>query len=65
MLSKPWLQTQGTAMGTPAAPLYSILTFGYHENTSILNTFKPIINATLMISLEFGLTTLPLQQTTM
>jgi hypothetical protein len=28
-------------MGTPAAPLYSILTFGYHENTSILNTFKP------------------------
>jgi hypothetical protein len=36
-----WLQTQGTAMGTPAAPLYSILTFGYHENTSILNRFKP------------------------
>jgi len=36
-----WLQTQGTAMGTPAAPLYSILTFGYHENTSILNIFKP------------------------
>jgi hypothetical protein len=35
-----WLQTQGTAMGTPAAPLYSILTFGYHENTAILNTFE-------------------------
>jgi hypothetical protein len=35
-----WLQTQGTAMGTPAAPLYSILTFGYHENTSILPNFK-------------------------
>jgi hypothetical protein len=35
-----WLQTQGTAMGTPAAPLYSILTFGYHENTSILTKFK-------------------------
>jgi len=36
-----WLQTQGTAMGTPAAPLYSIITFGYFENTSILPTFKP------------------------
>jgi len=36
-----WLQTQGTAMGTPAAPLYSILTFGYHKNTSFLNTSKP------------------------
>ncbi len=35
-----WIQTQGTAMGTPAAPLYSIITFGYHENTTILNTFK-------------------------
>ncbi|MFN9982940.1 MAG: hypothetical protein ACK53Y_23630, partial [bacterium] len=31
-----WLQTQGTAMGTPAAPLYSILTYGYYENTTIL-----------------------------
>jgi hypothetical protein len=35
-----WIQNQGTAMGTPAAPLYSILTFGHHENTSILNTYK-------------------------
>jgi hypothetical protein len=35
-----WLQTQGTAMGTPAAPLYSILTNGYYENTTILNNFK-------------------------
>jgi hypothetical protein len=25
-----WLQTRGTAMGTPAAPLYSIIKFGYH-----------------------------------
>jgi hypothetical protein len=35
-----WLQTQGTVMGTPAAPLYSILTYGYYENTTILNNFK-------------------------
>jgi hypothetical protein len=31
-----WVQLQGTALGTPAAPLYSILTFGIHENTQIL-----------------------------
>lgn len=35
-----WLQLKGTAMGTPAAPLYSILTFGHHENTNILNHFR-------------------------
>jgi hypothetical protein len=35
-----WLQTQGTAMGTPAAPLYSIIIFGYHENTYILTKFE-------------------------
>jgi len=35
-----WLQLQGTAMGTPAAPLYSIITFGIHENTQILNNFQ-------------------------
>jgi len=35
-----WLQTQGTAMGTPAAPLYSILTFGFHENTALLPIFQ-------------------------
>jgi len=34
-----WLQTTGTAMGTPAAPLYSIITFGIYENTQILNRF--------------------------
>ncbi len=34
-----WRQLQGTAMGTPAAPLYSIITYGYHENTCILNTY--------------------------
>jgi hypothetical protein len=27
-------------MGTPAAPLYSILTFGLHENIHILNQFN-------------------------
>ena len=31
-----WLQTDGTAMGTPAAPLYSIITYGVHENTVLL-----------------------------
>jgi hypothetical protein len=35
-----WLQLQGTAMGTPAAPLYSIITYGVHENTHILTTFN-------------------------
>jgi hypothetical protein len=35
-----WLQLQGTAMGTPAAPLYSIITYGYHKNTQILPTFN-------------------------
>jgi hypothetical protein len=35
-----WQQLQGTAMGTPAAPLYSIITYGYYENTQILNTFQ-------------------------
>jgi len=35
-----WQQLQGTAMGTPAAPLYSFLTYGYHENTQILPFFK-------------------------
>ncbi len=35
-----WLQLKGTAMGTPAAPLYSIITFGMHENRHILNQFQ-------------------------
>jgi hypothetical protein len=35
-----WLQLQGTVMGTPAAPLYSIITYGYHENTQVLNRFQ-------------------------
>jgi hypothetical protein len=35
-----WQQLQGTAMGTPAAPLYSIITYEYYENTQILNTFQ-------------------------
>jgi hypothetical protein len=35
-----WLQNRGTAMGTPAAPLYSISTYGQHENNQILNRFS-------------------------
>jgi len=35
-----WIQLKGTAMGTPAATLYSILTFGHHENENILNEFQ-------------------------
>jgi hypothetical protein len=27
-------------MGTPAAPLYSTISYGYHENTKILPKFK-------------------------
>jgi len=35
-----WQQLRGTAMGTPATPLYSIKIFGMHENTQILNQFQ-------------------------
>jgi len=35
-----WLQLKGIAMGTPAAPLYSITTFGMHENRHIFNQFQ-------------------------
>lgn len=28
-----------TAMGTPMAPLYSILSFGVHENQDIINSY--------------------------
>jgi len=35
-----WLQNSGTAMGTPAAPLYATITYGIHENTRILPNFR-------------------------
>jgi hypothetical protein len=35
-----WLQQQDTVMGTPAAPLYLIITYGVHENTQALTTFS-------------------------
>jgi hypothetical protein len=35
-----WIQTQGTAMGTPATPLYSILKFGLQKNNKIIAQFK-------------------------
>jgi hypothetical protein len=35
-----WIQLQGTAMGTPAEPLYSILSYSHHENSQILNKFN-------------------------
>jgi hypothetical protein len=45
-----WTQLKGTAMGTPAAPLYFIFTFEVHENTNILNTFsKNIVYYTIFI----------------
>ncbi len=34
-----WHQLNGTAMGTPATPLYLILTLGHHKNSTILHTF--------------------------
>jgi hypothetical protein len=34
-----WLQLQGTAMGTSSACAYATLTYGHHENTSIIPIF--------------------------
>lgn len=39
-----WLQLTGTAMGTPAAWTYAILTFRHFENTVLL----PLFNANLI-----------------
>jgi hypothetical protein len=35
-----WLQTNGTAMGTPAACMYATISYGVHERTKIIPTFK-------------------------
>ncbi len=36
-----WHQRSGTAMGTPAACAYAMITFGHYENTTILQDFTP------------------------
>jgi hypothetical protein len=38
-----WLQTTGTAMGTPVACSYATVAYGQHENKSILMTFSPYL----------------------
>jgi hypothetical protein len=35
-----WQQLSGTAMGTPAACAYAIITFGQHENSVILPNYR-------------------------
>jgi len=35
-----WLQISGTALGTPCACAYAMISFGYHENTTILTTYR-------------------------
>jgi hypothetical protein len=35
-----WLQTSGTAMGTPVACSYATISYGNHENTQMLPNFK-------------------------
>jgi len=35
-----WLQTSGTAMGTPVACAYATITFGHYENSILLPNFK-------------------------
>jgi hypothetical protein len=35
-----WLQLSGTAMGTPAACAYAMISYGQHENTNILPRFS-------------------------
>jgi hypothetical protein len=36
-----WLQLYGTAMGTPVACSYAMLSFSHHKYTSILTEFQP------------------------
>jgi hypothetical protein len=36
-----WLQLAGTAMGTPVAYSYAMISFGHHVNTNILQEFRP------------------------
>jgi hypothetical protein len=36
-----WLQLAGTAMGTPVACSYAMISVGHHKNTNILKEFQP------------------------
>ena len=36
-----WLQLSRTAMGKPTACAYTMLSYGHHENTEILEEFLP------------------------
>ncbi len=36
-----WLHLASTAMGTPTACSYAMLSYGHHENTEILEEFWP------------------------
>jgi hypothetical protein len=41
-----WLQTSGTAMGTPVACSYATTSYGNHENIHILPNFNSIYSTT-------------------
>jgi hypothetical protein len=36
-----WIQQASTAMGTPATCGYTMISYGHHENTKVLEEFQP------------------------